>query len=106
MFPGQRSMIVKLLFWISAGVVWYVYAGYPLLLWFLQLFVRPSSRKSSLEPSVSLLVAAHNEAEVIGDKIRNGSLGKQRLPACAHVAQAAQAAIQLEQVDRLRRSRH
>jgi cellulose synthase/poly-beta-1,6-N-acetylglucosamine synthase-like glycosyltransferase len=61
----------RLLFWISAGVTVYVYAGYPVLLWLLQAVVRPAPRQEPVEPSVSLLVAAYNEAAVIGDKIRN-----------------------------------
>src|SRR5208282_6108040 len=61
----------RLLFWISAGVTVYVYAGYPILLWLLQAVVRTAPRREPVEPSVSLLVAAYNEAAVIGDKIRN-----------------------------------
>jgi Glycosyltransferase like family 2 len=63
--------MIKLLFWISAGLVFYVYFGYPLLLWVLPIFLRASIRTKSIEPSVSLLVAAYNEAAVIEAKIRN-----------------------------------
>jgi cellulose synthase/poly-beta-1,6-N-acetylglucosamine synthase-like glycosyltransferase len=63
--------MAKLLFWISAGFTVYVYFGYPLLLWALQSLFRAAPPKEKLEPSVSLLVAAYNEAAVIGDKIRN-----------------------------------
>jgi hypothetical protein len=63
--------MTKLLFWISAGLVAYVYFGYPLLLWFLPIFLRTSFRKKSIEPSISLLVAAYNEDVVIGAKIQN-----------------------------------
>jgi cellulose synthase/poly-beta-1,6-N-acetylglucosamine synthase-like glycosyltransferase len=63
--------MAKLLFWISSGFVVYVYVGYPFLLWGLQAVVRSSPAKESVEPSVSLLVAAYNEAAVMADKIRN-----------------------------------
>jgi cellulose synthase/poly-beta-1,6-N-acetylglucosamine synthase-like glycosyltransferase len=63
--------MAKLLFWISTGFTVYVYFGYPLLLWGLQAVFRSSPRKQSIEPSVSLLVAAYNEAAVIAEKIRN-----------------------------------
>ena len=63
--------MAKLLFWISTGFTVYVYFGYPLLLWGLQAVFRSSPRKQPIEPSVSLLVAAYNEAAVIGEKIRN-----------------------------------
>lgn len=61
----------RLLFWISSGFVVYVYVGYPLLLWFLQIIFRSSPQRQPIEPTVSLLVAAYNEAAVIADKIRN-----------------------------------
>jgi cellulose synthase/poly-beta-1,6-N-acetylglucosamine synthase-like glycosyltransferase len=63
--------MAKLLFWISSGFAVYVYVGYPILLWGLQAVVRSSPAKESVEPSVSLLVAAYNEAAVMADKIRN-----------------------------------
>lgn len=63
--------MAKLLFWIATGSVVYVYIGYPLLLWCLQAISRASPCKEPLQPSVSLLVAAYNEAEVIASKIRN-----------------------------------
>jgi cellulose synthase/poly-beta-1,6-N-acetylglucosamine synthase-like glycosyltransferase len=63
--------MAQLLFWISAGFTVYVYAGYPILLWGLQAVFRSSPRRQPVEPSVSLLVAAYNEAAVIADKIRN-----------------------------------
>jgi glycosyltransferase involved in cell wall biosynthesis len=63
--------MTKLLFWISAGTVVYVYFGYTLLLWVLPFFFRTSFQKKAIEPSVSLVVAAYNEAAVIGAKIQN-----------------------------------
>jgi cellulose synthase/poly-beta-1,6-N-acetylglucosamine synthase-like glycosyltransferase len=63
--------MAKLLFWISAGFAVYVYIGYPILLWGLQAVLRSAPDPQPVEPSVSLLVAAYNEAAVIADKIRN-----------------------------------
>jgi hypothetical protein len=63
--------MARLWFWISVGFPVYVYIGYPILLWVLQAGIRSSPRKERIEPSVSLLVAAYNEASVIADKIRN-----------------------------------
>jgi cellulose synthase/poly-beta-1,6-N-acetylglucosamine synthase-like glycosyltransferase len=63
--------MTKSLFWISVAFPLYVYVGFPLLLSLLQAFVRRPPRKQPIEPSVSLLVAAYNEAAVIADKIRN-----------------------------------
>jgi cellulose synthase/poly-beta-1,6-N-acetylglucosamine synthase-like glycosyltransferase len=64
-------MTARVLFWISAGFVLYVYIAYPILLWALQAVFRSSPAKQPVEPSVSLLVAAYNEARVIGEKISN-----------------------------------
>ena len=61
----------KVVFWLAAGGLFFVHAGYPLLLLLLRLFIRRPVGKQPIEPSVSLLVAAHNEADVIEAKIRN-----------------------------------
>jgi cellulose synthase/poly-beta-1,6-N-acetylglucosamine synthase-like glycosyltransferase len=55
----------------SALVVVWVYAGYPLALALLGV-VRPRPRRRApLEPSLSVIVAAHDEVEVIADKVAN-----------------------------------
>ena len=60
------------LFWFFSALVVYVYAGYPLLLALLaRLFPRPSSRDAHFSASASLLISAFNEADVIGEKVRN-----------------------------------
>jgi cellulose synthase/poly-beta-1,6-N-acetylglucosamine synthase-like glycosyltransferase len=64
--------MARLWFWIATGFPVYVYFGYPILLWGLQAIFRSSASRQPVEPSVSLLVAAYNEAAVIADKIRNG----------------------------------
>ena len=57
--------------WLSAAVAFYVYAGYPVLLAILRRVAKRPVDKKPTEPSVSLLVAAYNEADVIESKIRN-----------------------------------
>jgi cellulose synthase/poly-beta-1,6-N-acetylglucosamine synthase-like glycosyltransferase len=55
----------------SALVVAWVYAGYPLALALLGL-LRPRPRTiSPMEPSLSVIVAAHDEVAVIADKVAN-----------------------------------
>jgi cellulose synthase/poly-beta-1,6-N-acetylglucosamine synthase-like glycosyltransferase len=64
--------VIEVFFWTCFVAVVYVYAGYPLLLWAMAgLFPKPV-KKAQVSPSVSLLVAAYNEADVIEAKIRNG----------------------------------
>jgi cellulose synthase/poly-beta-1,6-N-acetylglucosamine synthase-like glycosyltransferase len=60
------------LFWLSAGVLLYGYAGYPLLLRLIVLLrgVRPV-RKGSGMPRVTLVISAYNEAAVIRRKLEN-----------------------------------
>jgi hypothetical protein len=63
--------MIEVVFWASAAFVVYAYVGYPVLLWALQFVLRRPVRKAPIEPAVSLLVAAYNEADVIAAKIRN-----------------------------------
>jgi cellulose synthase/poly-beta-1,6-N-acetylglucosamine synthase-like glycosyltransferase len=63
---------MEVIFWLLAAVVVYVYAGYPLLLVVLSgLGARRPVRKGEIEPGVTLIVSAFNEAAVIAEKIRN-----------------------------------
>ena len=58
-------------FWFSVLFVFYVYLGYPavLLIW-KRIGARPVQKKYS-EPTVSVVIAAHNEKERIEEKLRN-----------------------------------
>lgn len=63
--------IVEIVFWVAAGLIFYIYIGYPMLLWIAQLFFAAGPRKAPIIESVSLLISAYNEADVIAAKIRN-----------------------------------
>jgi len=63
--------MIKSLFWVSIAFPLYVYIAFPLLLWVLQALVRRAPPRKPIEPSVSLLIAAYNEAAIIADKVRN-----------------------------------
>lgn len=63
---------METLFWILAGLIFYVYAGYPVLLWLMR--VLGSDRSvllGALEPTVTILISAYNEVGVITEKINN-----------------------------------
>jgi len=62
---------MTLLFWGCAAYVVYAYVGFPLLTILRGRFRPRPYRRAEIEPSVSLLVAAYNEAGVIEDRIRN-----------------------------------
>ena len=58
-------------FWISLAIVAYSYVGYPLVLWLLAKLRPKSIAKAPLEPSISVVIAAHNEADKLAAKIEN-----------------------------------
>ncbi len=63
-------MIAKF-FWLCVGSILYTYAGYPLLLALLSRR-RPKPQPYPFHtPSVTLLITAYNEEQIIGDKIEN-----------------------------------
>lgn len=59
------------IFWIAWTCIFYVYAGYPLLLTLWSKLARRTVRKGAWEPAVSLVIAMHNEAANAARKLRN-----------------------------------
>ena len=58
-------------FWISVLILVHVYAGYPLVL-HLIVWLKPTPWvQTSISPSVTLLVIAYNEEEVLREKLEN-----------------------------------
>ena len=66
---------LAIVFWISVGLVLYAHAGYFLLLWVVDRVrpARPAVREAQPDelPSVSVIVAAYAEAEVIAARLEN-----------------------------------
>jgi cellulose synthase/poly-beta-1,6-N-acetylglucosamine synthase-like glycosyltransferase len=60
----------RVAFWLAAGLLFYVYAGYPLLLALIGLFVRRPRPDAGYTPRISVLIAAYNEEEAIERKIQ------------------------------------
>lgn len=69
--PVLAERLIEAAFWTALATVAYVYAGYPLTL--LALRRRRAVRKAPgrVRPHVTVLIAAHNEAEHIGETVRN-----------------------------------
>jgi cellulose synthase/poly-beta-1,6-N-acetylglucosamine synthase-like glycosyltransferase len=75
------NTVAALLFWLSAGAIVYTHLGYPLLLWALTRHRFQDSRRYSPQksgndvgaelPTVSLIVPAYDEEEVIAEKVAN-----------------------------------
>jgi cellulose synthase/poly-beta-1,6-N-acetylglucosamine synthase-like glycosyltransferase len=64
-------VLAKAFFWGSLGALAWTQAGYPLTAAALARLRGRSVRKEDIEPSVSLIVAAHNEEEVIERRLQN-----------------------------------
>jgi cellulose synthase/poly-beta-1,6-N-acetylglucosamine synthase-like glycosyltransferase len=63
--------VLEVVFWISAGLIVYTHAGYPLVLALLARLRRAPRWPDADPPPVSLVIAAHDEQDVIGEKVRN-----------------------------------
>jgi len=63
--------VFQVLFWLSALAVVYTYIGYPLLIGLLARVIRHPVRSAPITPSVSLVIPAYNEANVIAHKLEN-----------------------------------
>jgi cellulose synthase/poly-beta-1,6-N-acetylglucosamine synthase-like glycosyltransferase len=63
---------VEVVFWVAIGLIVYTHVGYPLLLRALVGLRRGRDPvESAAAPSVSLIVAAHDEQDAIEEKVRN-----------------------------------
>lgn len=70
----SADFFLQVAFWLSAALVLYAYAGYPLLVFAATRCRRGADPLPSPEddlPKVSLLIAAHDESQVIEERIRN-----------------------------------
>ncbi len=67
--------LLEALFWGSVALILYTHAGYPLTLWLIGRLRPPTAfpgpGPDAALPSVSLIVAAHDEEEVIATKVAN-----------------------------------
>ncbi|MFC4232080.1 glycosyltransferase family 2 protein [Parasediminibacterium paludis] len=67
---------MTVIFWVSLFIIFYTYIGYGIVLYVLvrikRLFIKPIKLvDGSFTPSLTLIVAAYNEASVIEEKIQN-----------------------------------
>jgi cellulose synthase/poly-beta-1,6-N-acetylglucosamine synthase-like glycosyltransferase len=63
--------VIALLFWSSIALIAYVFVGYPLVLAVWSALRPRPWRREPLEPSISVVMAAHNEAASVMPKIEN-----------------------------------
>jgi len=64
-------MVIEAIFWASLALLLYTYAGYPVLAWvWATIRARPATT-GAIEPTVTVIVVAYNEAVRIGPRIEN-----------------------------------
>jgi cellulose synthase/poly-beta-1,6-N-acetylglucosamine synthase-like glycosyltransferase len=62
---------MRWVFFVSLALIGYTYLGYPLLLFMRSKFRSRPVHRGSIEPSVSVVIAMHNEAGALQRKLRN-----------------------------------
>src|SRR5579872_24668 len=62
---------MRLLFWFSACLIVYTYAGYPCWLWLRAKFAPRPVRHGSDQPSVSIVMVVRNEERLLREKLSN-----------------------------------
>ncbi|PYT05321.1 MAG: family 2 glycosyl transferase [Acidobacteria bacterium] len=63
--------MIESLFWISVAAILYTYVGYPVVVWMLARLRRREVLKADIFPSVSVVLACHNEQGNIEARIKN-----------------------------------
>ena len=62
---------MEIMFWASVGIIVYVYLAYPALIFILAAIKRNPPKLANITPSVTIIIAAHNEEEAIAGRVEN-----------------------------------
>ena len=67
---------IKISFWISFCILFYVFIGYPIIIYLLIICKRLVSKKAInsntyFEPAITLIITCYNEANILATKIAN-----------------------------------
>ncbi len=65
------EIIAKIVFWTSIAALFYVYAGYPLLVYLVSRLAPKPVKRGTIEPKVTILITAYNEEKAIRQKLEN-----------------------------------
>lgn len=64
--------IVKTIFWICAFMIFWANVGYPVAMLLLsKIYKKRNEKKTDYEPTVTIMIVAHNEEKVIKEKLEN-----------------------------------
>jgi hypothetical protein len=70
-WPDEMPSIAAVVFWVALAVLGYVCVGYPVLAR-VRAALRPRTRRRApIEPTVTIIVSAHNEADRVERRLRN-----------------------------------
>lgn len=58
-------------FWICLGLILYIYAGYPVIVFLLAIVLDRKVRKADIETGITVVIAAFNEEREIQDTVEN-----------------------------------
>ena len=64
-------LLAQLIFWSSIAALFYVYAGYPVLVYLVGLVFPKKIERGACEPRVTILITAYNEENAIRAKLEN-----------------------------------
>lgn len=67
----HSRMLIHLLFWIAFAMLGYICIGYPVLARIRAVINPKTRRRAPIEPFVTIIVSAHNEAQRIERRLRN-----------------------------------
>lgn len=65
------AMAATLIFWMCVTVIFFAYAGFPIVLLCSSLFRNQRIEKKPITPSITLIIAAYNEEHCIVQKLEN-----------------------------------
>ena len=63
--------MAEIIFWLTIGIIFYTYFGYPLFILFVSVFINHKIKKGAIEPNVTILITAYNEEKNIAGKLEN-----------------------------------
>jgi cellulose synthase/poly-beta-1,6-N-acetylglucosamine synthase-like glycosyltransferase len=64
-------LIAQIIFWLSIAALFYVYAGYPVLVYLVSLIFPKKIKRGFGQPKVTILITAYNEENAIRAKLEN-----------------------------------
>ena len=66
------SIVLQMIFWISTFTIFWANIGYPISMLIIGKLIKKKNKKvKNYEPTVSLVIVAHNEEKVIKEKLEN-----------------------------------